>query len=123
MESRKEYDFAKAKQLIDERIESLESAALGMHEDWFWTANDVFEKGAYTVDLTTVTEIGGINGSYWATPTLCLRYKDGNEDMIECSKGEQDISLGDKIEKQIMWTSGCLSTEVQENITPIKQEP
>lgn len=118
----KEYDYKKAMALIEERKESLESASLGMHEDWFWTADTVFEDGVYKKDLTDPDLIiNGINSSCWATPTLQLMYKDGSDDMIECSKGEQDMSLGDKIENQIMWTYGCLSSQVQENITPLSQ--
>lgn len=118
---RKLYDFAKAKQMIEERKESLQSASLGMHEDWFWTAETIFEEGEFKKDLDDKNlEIGGITGSHWATPTIQLLFKDGEEEMIECSIGEQDMSLGEKVEQQIMWTSGCLSQSVQENIAPLK---
>lgn len=119
--NRKEYDFKKAKALIEERIESLQSAALGMHEDCFWTAEDVYRDGKWLHNLDEIKEVAGINGSDWATPTLNLNYKDGSEDMIEVSVGDQDISLGEKIQQQINWTSGVISSEVQANISPLKQ--
>lgn len=124
METGKLYDFAKAKQMIEERIESLQKASLGMHEDWFWTAETVFEDGKFKINLEDKDlEIGGIGGSFWATPTLQLCYKDGSGDMVECFTGEQDISFGDKIEQQIFCTSGVLSAPVQMNITPLSDKP
>ena len=86
----KNYNFNKAKQLIAENSENLESASLGMHEDWFWTAETVWENGNYNTELNDETTIGGINGSSWATPTLQLSFKDGTEKMIECFEGETD---------------------------------
>jgi len=83
----KNYNFNKAKQLIAENLENLESASLGMHEDWFWTAETVWENGEYKNELNDETTIGGIGGSSWATPTLQLLFKDGSEKMIECSVG------------------------------------
>lgn len=148
--SNKNYNFDKAKALIEEKKESLESAALGMHEDWFWTANKIWENGVYTQELISNEDadkmnadyiakrregvslfsdelkeldkhlISGIYGSHWATPTLQLNYLNGTDEMVECSIGEQDISLADKIEKQIECTSGCLSEGVQMALTPLK---
>ena len=89
----KNYNFNKAKQLIAENLENLESASLGMHEDWFWTAETVWENGEYKNELNDETTISGIGGSSWATPTLQLLFKDGSEKMIECSEGETDNHL------------------------------
>jgi len=47
----KYYDFHKAKQLIAENKENIVSASLGMHEDWFWTAETIFEGGEYKKNL------------------------------------------------------------------------
>ena len=47
----KKYNFTKAKQLIDKHKDNLESASLGMHEDWFWTAETVWENGKYKREL------------------------------------------------------------------------
>jgi hypothetical protein len=147
----KYYDFTKAKNLIEQSKDCIQSASLGMHEDWWWTAETVFENGKFTrsilsnedakemhseyvnrrkggmsifdddVDKYSACLIGGIMGSDWATPTLNLVYADGEDKMIPCfiSDGD-DIPLGDKIEKQVLWTSGVLSSKVQENITPLE---
>jgi hypothetical protein len=59
--------------------------------------------------------VAGIYGSYWATPTLQLRFKDGSEKMIEVSKGETAPDAVNPLEY------GCLSGPVQESITPITE--
>lgn len=82
----KNYNFNKAKQLIAENSENLESASLGMHEDWFWTAETIWENGNYKTELNDETTIGYIAGSSWGTPTLQLSFKDGTEKMIACSE-------------------------------------
>lgn len=87
----KYYDVAKAKKLIEDNISSINSASLGMDEDWFWTAETIFEDGAFTIDLeNTGGFIGGINGSVWATPTLEIEYKDGSIRKYNCYIGESD---------------------------------
>ena len=45
------YDYAKAKQIIEENKDNLVEASLGMHEDWFWTAETVWENGEYKREL------------------------------------------------------------------------
>lgn len=110
----KTYDFTKAKKIIAKEKENLRSAYLGMHEDWFWTAIDVWEDGKYKIQLKKDTLIVGINGSYWATPTLQLIYKDGKERMIEVSKGEN-------YKKESPLQLGVLSGPVQEKITPLEK--
>ena len=55
-----------------------------MREDWFWTAKTVFDGVEYMVDLDTVEEIAGIDGSSWATPTLEIIYKDGYSKTVPC---------------------------------------
>ena len=47
----KTYDFKKAKQIIEENKENLVSASLGMHEDWFWTAETIYEEGEFKRQL------------------------------------------------------------------------
>ena len=111
----KNYNFNKAKQLIAENSEILESSSLGMHEDWFWTAETVWEDGNYKTELNDETTIGGISGSSWATPTIQLLFKDGTEKMIECSKGETDN------DKPSFLQLGVLSQPVQDNIIPLSE--
>ena len=111
----KNYDFKKAKQLIAENETNLESASLGMHEDWFWTAETVWENGEFKQQLNEETCIGGIQGSSWATPTIQLLFKDGSEKMLECSDGQNDN------EKPTFLQLGVLSQPVQDNITPLSE--
>lgn len=110
----KNYDFEKAKTLIEKHKSDIVSASLGMHEDWFWTAETVYEGGEYKKMLPaneyanqkydeyigkrksgmsllsderlsySDIMVAGIYGSDWATPTLQLSFKDGTEKMIPC---------------------------------------
>lgn len=125
-----------------------------MYEDWFWTAETIWENGEYIRELFdnsdelenkfrearknglsrfskekeengllkynpeyndyTKHQIGGIYGSYWATPTLELVFKDGERQMIPCYSGESE-QINPNLEL------GCISSEVQKNIPPLKQ--
>jgi len=111
----KNYDFNKAKEII-EKAENLKEASLGMHEDWSWTAETVWENGKFTQELNESTEIGGISGSSWATPTLQLSFDNGDDKMIEVSIGESN----DK--SSPFFSLGPLSQPVQDNITPLSKE-
>jgi hypothetical protein len=111
------YDFKKAKETILEHKDNLRSASLGMHEDWFWTVEEVFSEDEFTVDLETIEKIGGIASSNWATPTLQLEFKDGTDKMIPChddtphTKTQPPFPLG-----------GVLSTPIQNAITPLSKK-
>ena len=84
-----EYDFQKAKKLIQLNSDLIESAHLGMAEDWFWTAETVFEDGKFTIDLEEDgLLIAGIKSSIWATPVIELRMKDGREVVKNCYAGD-----------------------------------
>ena len=115
----KTYDFSKAKQLISENAENLVSASLGMHEDWAWTSETIWENGNYKSDFPTDEqliekhEIAGINGSTWATPTIELIFNDGEERMHACYKGESSGT------RSPFFQLGVLSQPVQDNITPL----
>lgn len=85
----KEYDFKKAKKLIEEKKNEIESASLGMAGDWSWTAETVWTKEeGFVIDLDTVKTIAGISGSSWATPTLQMEYKNENILSVHCFTGE-----------------------------------
>ena len=149
----KNYNFKKAKQLIEENKENLVSAALGMHEEWFWTAEPIFENGEYLRELPddaeelemqynkaceeglsmfleeidkvglpqlnpeypkyTAHHIAGIFGSYWATPTLQLCFKDGTDKMIPCHND------GTSTKCENLDFLGELLGPFQEQITPL----
>ena len=47
----KNYNFKKVKELIENSKDCIISASLGMYEDWFWTAETIWENGEYTREL------------------------------------------------------------------------
>lgn len=108
----KKYDFEKAKAIIEKEKDLIESASLGMQEDWFWTAESIYEEGSFTKELSNTTTIGGLDGSCWATPVLRIHYVDGSEIVYECFVGE---SSGVNTFGSFL-TSGPLSSEAQANI-------
>lgn len=110
------YDYELAKTIIQTFIDLdvLDSASLGIHEDWFWTADTIYEEGEWKKELCSNTEleyayenkenpflegdhpnlsklIGGLGGSIWGTPVLQVEFKDGSDKTFECyySKGEE----------------------------------
>ena len=111
----KKYDFAKARDFIEAEKEILTEAILGMHEDWFWTAETIWKNGKYAVNLATVSKIAGISGSSWATPVIKLEYNDGKERFLECYKGESSGTKPDFLEL------GVLSGPAQDSIAPIEK--
>lgn len=112
----KQYDYATAKRMIQMKSDVIESASLGMEEDWFWTAVEVYEGGKFTLDLEEKgLEIAGIAGSRWATPTLHLVYKDGTEEMIPCYTGESTS------EKPEWFDLGVLSSPCQDWVEGVKR--
>lgn len=87
----KYYDYQKAKNYIEQHKDEIEEASLGMDEDWLWTAETIFEDGKFTVDLDDENlTIKYIDGSYWATPTLEVRFKNGETEKFNCYKGESE---------------------------------
>lgn len=116
----KNYDYAKATEYINKHGDEIESVTLGMHEDWFWTAEAVWKNGEYTEDhrggLNDKTEIGGIKGSTWATPSMRIDYKDGTEKHIPCYVGESEK---DSAPYNML---GALSGPVQDAMPPLEDE-
>ncbi|GGJ86257.1 hypothetical protein GCM10007063_05940 [Lentibacillus kapialis] len=113
----KKYDFKKAKRIIENKKDSIIEASLGMREDWFWTANVVFENGAYIVELDNIEKVAGIDSSDWATPVIRIEYKGEVEEVFECFTGDNngiDPSGG-------MATSGPLSRPVQKSMPQVKK--
>lgn len=112
----KTYDFVKVQRLIEEHASDLNEAFLGMHEDWAWTAETIWVDGDYTQDLSITTQIGGLGGSSWATPTLQLIFKNGTDKMIPCYTGESEK------EKPSWQMYGPISGPVQDRITPLSEK-
>jgi len=83
----KHYDYDKAKSIIEEnKSKGLVEASLGMKEDWFWTAETIWNDGKYVRVLKENTKIGGIDGSNWATPILELIFTDETKITLNCYK-------------------------------------
>lgn len=80
----KYYDFEEVRTIIEhEKLKGLLCAQLGMREDWFWTGTTVWdEELGYDEEIFQAEEVGGINGSSWATPILRLTYE-GRDDYEE----------------------------------------
>lgn len=142
------YDFNKAQALIEENKDDLREASLGMHEDWYWTSQTVWEDGLYAKDLFTgdmqsefdefVKErkntggvysdkfqhimIAGLPGSGWATPTLQLVFIDGSEKMIPCFIGKSEPSHETRMQRALVeGAMGVLSKPIQDSITPLSE--
>lgn len=110
----KMYDYGKAKKLVQKYSDTLEAACLGMVEDWYWTAEEIYEDGRLVYDLSEEPQIGGIRGSSWATPSIHLKFKDGREEMMDCYIGE---SKGEVPEG---FSYGELSGPAQEFVESLK---
>jgi hypothetical protein len=63
--------------------------------------------------------VGGCFGSKWATPTLQIVFKSGQEAMIKCYIGSSDVPNSHKEILSEFWASGCLSAPVQNDIVPL----
>lgn len=79
------YDAQKIKNFIESKQDDIDNVDCGMQEDWFWTAQTVYENGDYNVDLSGKTvDIAGIRSSTWATPIMRVDYKNGDYEEVEC---------------------------------------
>lgn len=107
----KKYDFKKVAAYIQEHKESLVVVTVGMKEDWFWTAEEVYRDDEMIVDLGYESlTLGGIDGSCWATPTMQAVFKDGREVWEPVYKGESSDT------RPAGFSHGCLSGPCQEEI-------
>ena len=85
------YDVKKIQDYIAAHESEINEVAVGMKEDWMWTAVTVYTDGEYTdefirgfsVDANRV-ELAGIYGSWWATPVMLVQFKDGKKVDFPC---------------------------------------
>ena len=92
----KKYDYDFIRNVLNEVIkdDNVIEVSLGMKEDWFWTAQAIWTRahGLERLDsfsdednttiedaVTDHTKIGGIVGSQWATPVICVEYAKGEK--------------------------------------------
>jgi len=88
----KQYDYPRAMAYLSSDA-NVDSACMGMYEDWEPTQEDVYSDGRWTSRAKNIgDEIGGIGGSCWATPALEVTFKDGNKRMFSCYSGDADVS-------------------------------
>jgi len=107
------YDMNKVIRTIQMKSDILDSASLGMGEDWFWTAETIYADGRFKVELRPGMLFGGIKGSSWATPTLQLLHKDGTEEYVDCYT-DDGAAYNRPVDMDVM--NGPLSGPVQEKI-------
>ena len=112
----KKYDLTKARAIVDKlsSLDVLQEATLGMHEDWFWTAQTIWMKdhGYDEGDLQSGL-IAGIAGSSWGTPVLCVEFTDGSEKYFNCYTGDHQTDLVEKLNMEFTWARGPISGDVQ----------
>lgn len=81
----KYYDFEEARRIIEkEKSKGICYAYLGMAEDWFWTAGNIWKNGEYNENLFESRIVAGIEGSFWATPILRIYFEDGSSSDYNC---------------------------------------
>lgn len=107
----KSYDLKAIKRYCQMHSDVISAVSIGMQEDWFWTAECIYEQDHFIADLDDKElKIGGISGSDWATPTMCAEFKDGTEVYKPAFTGESDG-------QQPAWLQlGCLSKPIQDAI-------
>jgi len=86
----KKYDWKKIRQFIKDNKENIAEVSVGMEEDWFWTGNTVWENGKWVRGFERGNpDVGGIDGSIWATPIMLVIFKDGTDEEIEAWKWDE----------------------------------
>lgn len=104
----KKYDYANIKKYIQMHSDLIESVSLGIEEDWWWTAECIYEDSSFKVDLDIEPEIAGIKGSRWATPVMEVTFKDGSQQLKESFTGDSSTA------KPEYFSLGVLSQECQD---------
>jgi len=80
----KKYDFDRAKQIINALKKELLRAEMGLLENWYNTATNVWVRNGCAVELNENTRIAGASGSYTATPTLFLMFDNYEILIVDC---------------------------------------
>lgn len=97
----KYYDGQKIQEYIRTHSGELISVEIGMLEDWGWTAEEVWRNGEFLrKDLNErFIEVVGIDGSYWATPTLFAKFSDGRGDWASVYWEDYDEASAEDIQR------------------------
>lgn len=133
----KYYNYELAKKLIEKLAELgvLKEASMGIHEDWFWTGQTIWQNGEYQTQYSLVTngyelidldkkpELGGLTGSKWGTPVLQIIYTDDTMKVFNCYTGEHTLDVVERLEIEIRDTSGVISEPLRlTRLTQILQD-
>lgn len=97
----KYYDGKKIQEYIRTHSDELVSVEIGMLEDWGWTAKEVWRNGEFLrKDLNERhIEVAGIDGSYWATPTLFASFSDGRGDWVPVYWEDDDEASAEDVQR------------------------
>lgn len=109
----KSYNEIKVYQYINNNIDIIETVYIGMYEDWWWTAESIFENVGEKFDISVFEDIS-LHESYWATPSMLVRFMDGSERLFDVSKGESDGK------KDVTDIHGALSIETQNSLPKLE---
>ena len=100
----KEYDFQKMKQLVkDNAANGLASMRVGMAEDWFWTAEEVWNKKDGFLSPVEEGYVAGITGSDWATPIAIMEFEDNSTIAEECYISNDEYHSETDKESMKLW--------------------
>ena len=112
----KRFNTPKIYDFIDKNKDYIEEASIGMYEDWFWTAENIWEDGTY---IRSVEDVH-LQKSRWATPSLMLIYLDETTKFFDVSIGQQkpETILHDSM--AIQQGQGCISKPIQETMPDLE---
>ena len=99
----KHYNTKFIKKYIEEHKRQILSVHCGMREDWYWTADKVFENGELSYDYDWESEnisVAGITGSTWETPVMEVEFDDGRTEIVECWIDDGEVVSENQIRRQ-----------------------
>lgn len=98
----KKYDTSFIKDYIESHREEIKEVSCGMKEDWFWTAETIYEENHFSEEYdwnSKSISVAGISGSTWATPVMEVCFKDGITEIVPCYFNDGKRTT----DKQIKW--------------------
>ena len=84
------YDYDFARKYIEENSSTIKRVELGIEEDWYFTAEPIWEDGEYTEEFAEDRSISGLFGSPWGVPAMRVEYLDGKYKTFDCYYKHQD---------------------------------
>ncbi len=108
----KKYDYNLIKKIVDTftSVTEVESVSMGFHEDWFWTAETIYENGGFTERFLWEKSAGGVNGSTWATPVIEIELATGETHIFNCYESDSiESDIFKTISNMALFSGGVLS--------------